>query len=212
MKKVILAAALGVTAISSYAQVAVSGSSSQASTQSTSLAGAASNNAGNAQDVIINTPATQDINYSGTYTIKNTPSVNGPNLTTSNDTCMGSTSGSVNIAGLGIVGGTSWTDKNCVMLKNSRELWNMGMKQAALARMCMDANNKAALEMTGFECPQTTKEKADAAKAKADATKAQTVSSVQIVEPREVGIKDVRYTGTDPIVRARLGLSPVAGN
>jgi hypothetical protein len=38
-------------------------------------------------------------------------------------------------------------------LKNSRELWNMGMKAAALARMCMDGPNREALEITGFKCP-----------------------------------------------------------
>jgi hypothetical protein len=74
---------------------------------------------------------TQSINYSGTQTIKNTPSVNGPPLTTSNDTCMGSTSGSINVAGFGFGGGSTWTDKNCTRLKNSRELWNMGMKAAS---------------------------------------------------------------------------------
>jgi hypothetical protein len=102
--------------------------------------------------------ATRDAANS-TQKIKNTPSVSGPPLVSSNDTCMGSTSGSVNIAGLGLGGGTSWVDTNCRMLKNSREMWNMGMKAAALALMCTDDANKAALEMTGYECPQTTKEK-----------------------------------------------------
>ena len=120
--------------------------------------------------------------------IKNTPSVSGPQLTTSNDTCMGSTSGSVNIAGLGIGGGTTWTDNNCKMLKNSRELWNMGMKAASLALMCTDAANKEALELTGFVCPQS-------AKAEKDAKAAAATS-------------DEKYT--DPIVRARLGLKPLS--
>lgn len=98
---------------------------------------------------------TQRIEYSGTQTIKNVPSVNGPPLTTSNDTCMGSTSGSINGAGFGIGLGSTWTDRNCVMLKNARELWNMGMKAAAMALICGDENNRAALEVTGFVCPQT---------------------------------------------------------
>jgi hypothetical protein len=41
------------------------------------------------------------------------------------------------------------------MLKNARELWNMGMKAAALALFCTDDNNRMALEITGFVCPQT---------------------------------------------------------
>lgn len=91
----------------------------------------------------------------GTQTIRNTPSVSGGNLTSSNDTCMGSATGSANGPGFGISLGKTYVDENCKMLKNSRELWNMGMKGAAMALMCMDANNRAALEMTGFQCPQS---------------------------------------------------------
>jgi hypothetical protein len=96
---------------------------------------------------------------------------------------MGSTSGSVNVAGLGIGGGSSWVDKNCQMLKNSREMWNMGMKAAAMALMCTDSSNREALELTGFECPQTKKER-------------------ELV--KSVNIQNIEYV--DPIVRARLGL------
>ena len=117
-----------------------------------------------AGDVNFNTttPANQKVEYSGTQTIKNVPSVSGPALTTSNDTCMGSTSGSVNIAGLGIGGGSTWTDTNCKRLKNARELWNMGMKGAGMALMCMDAENRDALTSSGYQCPQTKQEKAEA--------------------------------------------------
>lgn len=97
----------------------------------------------------------QYIDYGGSYTIKNVPSVNGPPLTTANDTCMGSSSGSINGPGFGIGLGSTWTDRNCMMLKNARELWNMGMKAAAMALMCTDSSNRMALEITGFGCPQT---------------------------------------------------------
>lgn len=88
-----------------------------------------------------------------TSTLKNVPAIGAPALTTSNDTCMGSTSGGVAVAGFGLQLGSTWSDKNCLMLKNSREMWNMGFKAAALARMCMDDLNKEALELTGFVCP-----------------------------------------------------------
>lgn len=39
------------------------------------------------------------------------------------------------------------------MLKNAREMWNMGFRGAALARMCMDTRNRSALEATGIACP-----------------------------------------------------------
>ena len=184
---------------------AVSGSTSQGG-QGGSVSGVAATNgsasSGNAQNITFTAPGEtsqtikatsdgrQEIVYSGTQTVKNVPSVNGPSLITSNDTCMGSTSGSVNIAGVGVGGGTSWVDGNCKMLKNSRELWNMGMKAAALALMCTDSANREALELTGFECPQTTK-----------ARKGN--------EALQAAVRPSQEQYTDPIVRARLGLAPL---
>jgi len=110
-----------------------------------------------------------------------------PALTSAYDTCMGSTSGAVSSAIVGIAMGSTYVDKNCQTLKNSRELWNMGQRAAAMARMCMDDLNRESLELTGYECPQTT-----AAKAKAKA---------------EVTAGVIQYT--DPIVRARMGLTPL---
>lgn len=136
--------------------------------ESSSISHSGASNEGNNQTIIfqnpeqreltrqmIDTTGQQGIDYSGEYKVKNVPSMAGPNLTTSNDTCMGSVSGSVALPGFGIGGGSTVVDENCVMLKNSRELWNMGMRAAAMARMCMDAKNREALEITGFKCPQT---------------------------------------------------------
>jgi hypothetical protein len=108
---------------------------------------------GSAAIVNFNTPEKQQVEYSGTQTLKNVPAIGAPALITSNDTCQGSTSGGVAVAGFGFSLGSTWTDNNCLMLKNSRELWNMGFKAAAMARMCMDDLNKEALEVTGFKCP-----------------------------------------------------------
>lgn len=149
-------------------------------------------NAGNNQYVVFNGPektvSEANVTYGGTQTLRNVPSVSGPQLITSNDTCMGSSSGSVNLAGFGGSYGTTWTDENCVMLKNSRELWNMGMHLAGLARMCFDGMNKEALELTGFECPQTKRERETGVKAKPQA------------QQPEI---------TDPFVRKRMGLKPL---
>jgi hypothetical protein len=84
-----------------------------------------------------------------------------PAIVSSNDTCMGSTSLAGSAVSFGFSAGTTWTDNNCVMLKNSREMWNMGFKGAALARLCMDSLNKEALESTGINCP-TRREKSTA--------------------------------------------------
>ena len=172
----------------------------QQQTTVTSGSDSQASNAGNSQSIIFTSPGTTSatvsqtiagdttghIVYSGTQTVKNVPSVSGPALVSSNDTCHGSVSGSLNFAGFGGGVGTTVVDKNCVMLKNSRELWNMGMRGAALARMCMDADNKEALEITGFTCPQT--------------ERARKEGQAAVVQPEQ----------TDPIVRARLGLPPLS--
>ena len=119
--------------------------------------------------------------------IRNTPSISPSALTSSNDTCMGSASGSLSAPGIGIALGSTYTDKNCVMLKNSRELWNMGMRGAAMALMCTDAANRDALELTGYICPQTERENG------------RKIANATAVQPQY----------TDPIVRARLGLAPL---
>ncbi len=85
--------------------------------------------------------------------IRNTPDVLGPALTSSNDTCMGSSSGGVATPGLGLSFGTTWVDTNCKMLKNSERLWNMGLKAAAVALLCTDEQIRESLEITGFACP-----------------------------------------------------------
>ncbi|MDQ0080833.1 hypothetical protein J2W35_001163 [Variovorax boronicumulans] len=166
MKKLIVLTLLGLSA-GAMAQTTAGGANNQSSSSATTSA------QGNTQAVNFNTntPAdtratlnqnvnntgatTSTVDYRGSYTIKNVPSVNGPNLTTSNDTCMGSTSASANGPGVGLSFGTTWTDEHCKRLKMSRELWNKGMKAASLAMDCMDPAALAALEMTGTKCPQS---------------------------------------------------------
>jgi hypothetical protein len=158
--KIYLCVWLAIASAGAFAQDASSNNSSSSTTTSAQ---------GNTQGITFNssTPAdvTQNIvssgttriisEYQGSYTVKNVPSVNGPNLTTSNDTCMGSTSGSANGPGFGIGFGSTWTDVHCQHLKMSRELWNKGMKAASVALDCMDAAAMLALEMTGTKCPQS---------------------------------------------------------
>lgn len=169
------------------------GNTAQQQQQQTSTSEAV--NSGVSQQIVFTSPETsssrQDVHYSGSQTVKNVPSVGGPPLVSSNDTCMGSSSGSVNIAGFGAGYGSTWTDKNCVMLKNSREMWNMGMRAAALTLMCNDTDNKEALELTGYECAQTERDKK------------------RLVDRQSLGQHTQVIQHTDPIVRARLGLPPL---
>lgn len=201
-KLIALAAVMVLTVMSapSFAQVAVSGAGAGAISRSESESDSRSRaeaEANNRQLNIFTAPSKTEanVNYSGTQTLKNVPSVNGPNLTTSNDTCMGSTSGSINGPGFGIGLGTTWTDDNCVMLKNSRELWNMGMKAASMALMCTDIRTRRALQVTGYQCPNT-------------------LEGTPLPQPVAVapGASAPVASGqqyTDPYVRARLGLAPL---
>lgn len=83
-------------------------------------------------------------------------------LTTSNDTCMGSSGIGGQGMNFGFSIGTTWTDSNCIMLKNARELKVQGHEKAAKARLCMDADNAKAFELAGEPCPQSLKTAQDA--------------------------------------------------
>ena len=124
-----------------------------ANSGSTASSRSNSTNAGNAQNITFTNPADSTTTIQGSTTIRNVPAMGTTLLTTSNDTCMGSTSGSVVVAGFGIGGGSTYVDTDCRRIKNARELWNMGMKSASLALMCNDPENRIALEVTGFACP-----------------------------------------------------------
>jgi hypothetical protein len=119
----------------------------------TSIANPNATGIGNTQSINIGGGGAGDVTYHGSYTVQNVPSVNAPNLTSGLDTCMGSTSGSFNIAGLGFGGGTTFVDDNCKRLKLARELWNFGMKAGAIAMLCNDDEVRQALADTGFACP-----------------------------------------------------------
>lgn len=75
-------------------------------------------------------------------------------VTTSDDTCMGSSSGGGQGESFGFSVGAAWTDSNCIMLKNARELKAQGHHKAAKARLCMDEDNAMAFELAGEPCPR----------------------------------------------------------
>jgi hypothetical protein len=120
---------------SAYAQ---SDATVTANPVSQSSATAGTNTGANQQAITFNstTPSNISETVSGHQSVSTTPSVSGPQLITSNDTCMGSASGSMNVTGFGFGLGKTYTDHNCVLLKDSRQLWNMGQQRASLAVMC----------------------------------------------------------------------------
>ena len=170
MNKLILTMALGIAGFGAAFAADPPASNSAAQNQQ---ATAGATNAGNTQAITFTAPAattsaqtatlaeTVSGNTASNDTIRNVPNVYSPPLVSSNDTCMGSVSAGAGFVGTGISLGTTWTDANCKMLKNARELFNMGMHSAAMALMCNDELNRAALEDTGYKCPERHK-KADA--------------------------------------------------
>jgi hypothetical protein len=80
---------------------------------------------------------TSNVVTSGTTSVKTNPAVFAPGLSAAGlETCLGSASGGVSVVGFGLTGGSSFPDEGCQARLDSRTLWSMGLKRAALARLC----------------------------------------------------------------------------
>lgn len=75
-----------------------------------------------------------------------------PTIFSGSDTCMGSSSAGGQGMAFGFSFGTSWTDKNCVRLKNSRHLLELGFDAAAIHIMCQDKSVRRAMRDAGTPC------------------------------------------------------------
>lgn len=73
-------------------------------------------------------------------------------LVAGSDTCMGSTSAGGQAVSFGFSFGTTWKDKNCMRLKNARELYNMGLRSASTQLMCLDADVRKAMAAANTPC------------------------------------------------------------
>ena len=87
------------------------------------------------------------------YGRRQAPTVIAPALTSGNDTCMGSSSVGGSGPGFGFSVGSTWSDEHCKMLKSASVLYALGLRDAAIARICMDEMNRKAIEATGVKCP-----------------------------------------------------------
>ena len=82
------------------------------------------------------------------------PSAISPQLSTgTGDLCTIGVAGAVQTQILGISMGSHITEENCVRLKNSKALYDMGMKVAAVSMLCQDENVFNAMMMAGTPCP-----------------------------------------------------------
>lgn len=86
----------------------------------------------------VNSNQRLDQNVSGTTTVKNVPSMVAPGLSAAGlETCLGSASGGASVVGFGATFGTTVPDPGCNARLDARTLWSMGLKSAAVARLCI---------------------------------------------------------------------------
>lgn len=90
-----------------------------------------------------------------TTTVKSPPpTAVAPAITTiNNDVCAVAASGAVQTQILGISMGKTTRDLNCERIKLSKNLFDMGMKVAAVATLCQDERVFAAMLAAGTPCP-----------------------------------------------------------
>src|SRR3954451_17494514 len=74
-------------------------------------------------------------------TIKNVRSIVAPGLGAAGlETCLGSVSGGGAFVGTGFSFGTTIPDPACAARLDARTLWSMGLKKAAVARLCLNGD------------------------------------------------------------------------
>ena len=74
-------------------------------------------------------------------TVKNVPTAFAPGLAAAGlETCLGSVSGGGSFVGTGFSFGTTIPDPGCAARLDARTLWSMGLKKAAVARLCLNGD------------------------------------------------------------------------
>ena len=179
-----------------------------------------------AQPIVTDSTSRSTTNSTSETTIKSPPpTAVAPAVTTiNNDVCAVAASGAVQTQILGISMGGTMRDMNCERIKLSKNLYDMGMKVAAVATLCQDERVFAAMLAAGTPCPIDGKigEKAkeewksrgvlDQVKKSEVGNYAITTSSVPVVETKpaqetnrgSLSLGCPEYTGSDPIVRERV--------
>jgi hypothetical protein len=101
---------------------------------------------------------------SSNVNVNNSSTTNTPNIASSAiapnifhsggvDSCMGSSSGSVQGLSIGVAFGSTWTDTHCQALRASVRLNELGLKKTAMARLCAIPELADAFKLSGeFDC------------------------------------------------------------
>lgn len=108
-----------------------------------------------AQTIVTESTSRSTTDNNSTTTVKSPPpTAVAPAVTTiNNDVCAVAASGAVQTQILGISMGGTMRDMNCERIKLSKNLYDMGMKVAAVATLCQDERVFAAMLAAGTPCP-----------------------------------------------------------
>jgi hypothetical protein len=182
-----------------------------------------------AQTIVTESTSRSTTDNNSTTTVKSPPpTAVAPAVTTiNNDVCAVAASGAVQTQILGISMGGTMRDMNCERIKLSKNLYDMGMKVAAVATLCQDERIFTAMLAAGTPCPVDGKigEKAKEewqARGVLDNVKKEDVGHyaakppvvIAVSKPVEPAANEssksgnvgncAAYTGDDPIVRSRV--------
>ena len=169
-----------------------------------------------AQPIVTDSTNRSTTNSTSETTIKSPPpTAVAPSVTTiNNDVCAVVASGAVQTQILGISMGGTLRDMNCERIKLSKNLFDMGMKVAAVATLCQDERVFTAMMAAGTPCPVEGKigaqarEEWEARGAGSNLDKKAIgnyalAAPVEREEPKEQKT-GCDYTGDDPVVMARV--------
>jgi hypothetical protein len=160
------------------------------------------------------TESTNKSTTESTTTVKSPPpTAVAPAVTTiNNDVCAVVASGAVQTQIFGISMGGTLRDMNCERIKLSKNLYDMGMKVAAVATLCQDERVFAAMMAAGTPCPIEGKIGAQAREewerrnvlANQDTKNLGYYSIQPKASTTPAPIINCDYTGDDPVVRERV--------
>jgi hypothetical protein len=143
---------------------------------------------------------------STTKVVSPPPTAVAPAITTiNNDVCATAASGAVQTQILGISMGGTTRDMNCERIKLSKNLYDMGMKVAAVATLCQDDRVFTAMLDAGTPCPVEGKigEQAKEIWVKRGRISVTFPAPLKPVE-NTVDVGQCSYKGDDEVVRSRI--------
>jgi hypothetical protein len=150
MKRFLAGLVLMATSMPAFAQSAtgvgtgVASSSSTAQSQSVAIGGGNASSAsqgGKGGKGVGISAVSINSNVPSDQTLRNVPTAFAPGLTSAGlETCLGSVSGGASAVGWGASFGTTVPDPGCAARLDARTLWSMGLRKAAVIRLCLMAD------------------------------------------------------------------------